>query len=283
MKRPLKLLPAFLTVFALFFLVCQAPLAQEEPSLNMVPGPTLVDLGNNIAEIKVPEGYVFSDADDTKKLLEMMGNPPGDNEVGAIFPQQGDQNWFLIFEYEPTGYVKDDEKDDIDADALLENVKKGTAAANEYREERGISPVFVKGWYKRPYYDESTHNLAWAIEATSEDGASVNYNTRILGRKGVMSVILVCDPSEMESSKMEMESMLDGFSYKKGQKYSEYVQGDKIAKYGLTALIAGGAGVAAAKLGLLGFLAKFWKVIVAGIGAFFVAIRKKLAGLFGKK
>ncbi len=51
-----------------------------------------------------------------------------------------------------------------------------------------------------------------------------------------------------------------------------------MAEYGLTALVAGGAGVVAAKTGLL---AKFWKFIVAGvvaIGAFF----KRIFG-FGKK
>jgi len=54
------------------------------------------------------------------------------------------------------------------------------------------------------------------------------------------------------------------------------VKGDKVAEYGLTGLIVGGAAAVAAKAGVFKWL---WKVILAGIvgiGAFF----KKL---FGKK
>ena len=52
-----------------------------------------------------------------------------------------------------------------------------------------------------------------------------------------------------------------------------------MAAYGLTALIAGGVGAAAAKSGLL---AKLWKAIVVGIMALVAAIRKMFAKAFGK-
>ena len=46
--------------------------------------------------------------------------------------------------------------------------------------------------------------------------------------------------------------------FKAGSRYAEFGQGDKIAAYGLTALVAGGAGAALAKSGLL---SKMWKAI----------------------
>lgn len=51
------------------------------------------------------------------------------------------------------------------------------------------------------------------------------------------------------------------------QKYSEYKPGDKLAEYGLGALVVGGAAAAAAKSGLLKGLGKFLWVAVFGVAA----------------
>jgi len=115
-----------------------------------------------------------------------------------------------------------------------------------------------------------------------EENQGVNHNTRLLGRHGYMSVVLVADSSSFDSFQPEVDELVSNFSFKEGKSYADYVKGDKVAKYGLTALIAGGAATVAAKTGLLKSLGKFIKVIVLGVVAFFVALRKKIAGLFGK-
>ena len=56
-----------------------------------------------------------------------------------------------------------------------------------------------------------------------------------------------------------------------GQAYSDWRSGDKVAKYGLTALIVGGAAAAAVKTGLL---FKFWKLIVAGFLALVAFVKR---------
>ena len=43
-------------------------------------------------------------------------------------PTNGD--WQVMFEYDDVGFVKDDEKDKLNADKLLDAIKRGTAAAN---------------------------------------------------------------------------------------------------------------------------------------------------------
>lgn len=95
-----------------------------------------------------------------------------------------------------------------------------------------------------------------------------------------MSAVLVADSEQLTVLKPELAGIISSFSYKKGSRYAEFVQGDKLAKIGLAALIAGGAGAVAVKLGLFQALAKFWKVLVVGILAFFGAIWKVLKGLF---
>jgi uncharacterized membrane-anchored protein len=68
-----------------------------------------------------------------------------------------------------------------------------------------------------------------------------------------------------------------------GEKYSEFKQGDRIAEFGLAALILGGAAAIATKKGfwgaLVAFFAAFWKLI-AGVA---VAALASLGSLFKRK
>ena len=133
--------------------------APEPPKAEWIVGPSVVDLGKNLAQLSINEKYVFANSEDTKKLMEYMGNPLTNNEIGFLAPNDETSNWFIVFEYLPIGYVKDDEKDSIDSAAILKAIKKGTAQANKIREKKGFSPLIIKGWHKEPYYDASTHNL----------------------------------------------------------------------------------------------------------------------------
>jgi uncharacterized membrane-anchored protein len=127
----------------------------------------------------------------------------------------------------------------------------------------------VLGWQTPPFYNPETHNLEWAIRLRGGDGSSVvNYKTKLLGRRGVMDVVLVCDEEEMPTVIPEYQKLLKGFAFKKEESYAAFSKGDKVAEYGLTGLIVGGGLLVAAKSGLL---AKLWKPILIGlvaVGAF---------------
>jgi uncharacterized membrane-anchored protein len=111
----------------------------------------------------------------------------------------------------------------------------------------------------------------------------VNYSSRLLGRSGVMSAVLVSDPGTLAADTLQFKTALRQFSYVPGEKYSEFKSGDRIAEYGLAALIVGGAAAVATKKGfwslLAGFFAAFWKVLV-GVG---VAALAGLGSLFKRK
>ena len=87
----------------------------------------------------------------------------------------------------------------------------------------------------------------------------------------------------MDKYKPEVDEIISNFSYKKGKSYAEYVQGDKVAKYGLTALIAGGAAATASKFGLFKILAKAWKLVIIAVIGFFAALKNKIKSLFSGK
>jgi uncharacterized membrane-anchored protein len=107
----------------------------------------------------------------------------------------------------------------------------------------------------------------------------VNFNTKLLGRGGVMSVVLITPPETLSAATIEFKSALSGFEYVAGQRYAEYKPGDKIAKYGLAALITGGAAAIAVKTGLwkviLGAAVAGWKFIAAACVALFGGLAKR--------
>ena len=252
----------------------------QAPQANWIMGPQTVDLGNNVAQIELGENYIFAGADDTKKLMEHIGNPISNNEVGLIAPRAEEGNWYIVFEHSKVGYIRDDDKDSIDSEAILKNIKNATDRANKTREENGFPALHVLGWHEEPHYDVNSNNLVWAILAESSGNQVVNYNVRLLGRHGYMSVVLVTDPDTLDAYKADVDSIIANFSYKQGKSYAEYVQGDKLAKYGLTALIAGGAGAAVVKTGILNALLKYIKVIAIAVIGFFAALWKRIKGIF---
>jgi uncharacterized membrane-anchored protein len=270
------------TLFTFLFLaaISEASLAQEQnealqiyQSLNWQAGPGNYDVTSK-ANIDLPEGYDRLDAADTKTLMELYENPSSGDEyyIGPV-----DGRWFSVFSYEDTGHISDDEE--IDPDDLLASLKEGTKASNEERRRRGWAELHIVGWQYEPSYSNVTNRLSWAVLGESEGEKVVNYNTRLLGKTGVTSATLVAAPEILESSVAEFEELLDQFRYNSGETYAEYREGDKLATYGLAALVTGGATAAVAK----GAGKGLFKAIGVGIIAFFAFLWTGLKRIFSRK
>jgi uncharacterized membrane-anchored protein len=251
----------------------QAQDSKSKVRPGVIEGPAKAQL-EKTGQLDVPAGYIFLDAKTTRALMKSHGEPVSGQEMGMLVATN--EHWSVMFEFSDIGYVKDDDKDKLDADKLLASIKRGTAEANKERVRAGNAPLEIVGWEMPPKYDATTHNLEWAIRATSAGEPILNYNTRLLGRKGVMEVVLIVDPDKLSSTLPTFRDLLAGYSFQTSQSYAEYRPGDKVAKYGLAALVVGGGAVAAAKLGLLTgllvFLKKGWKLVIialAAVAAFF--------------
>ncbi len=242
--------------------------------LDWVKGPREMDLFGN-SKLKVPAGYVFLNPAETAKFMTLTHNIGGGTQY--FFAPQ-DLSWEVTFNFKDDGYVKDDQK--IDADALLASIKENTVQANKVRRERGWDEMEVTGWQTPPHYDPESHRLEWAVAGRDMKTGQqvVNFNTRLLGRGGVMSAVLMTEPDSMTAATSDFKSTLTGFDYTAGQRYAEYKPGDKVAEYGLAALVTGGAAAIAVKTGLwkviLGGLVAGWKFIVAGLVAAMSAARR---------
>lgn len=259
---------------------------RENPAekLGWKLGPTKGDLKGR-ALIEVPEGFRFLDSADAARLLVLSGNRSTGRELGVI--ENKAEGWWVIFEFDDVGYVKDDEKNKLDADKLLKSIKARNEQGNEYRKENGQPPISIVGWHVKPNFNDETKNLEWSVLAESRGSKFVNYNVRVLGRNGVTEVTLIDSLESVDKSMPSFREVLKNFSYKSGESYSEFKSGDKIAEYGLGALVLGGAAAVGYKLGFFAtlgvFFKKFFKLIIAGVVALAVGIKKLLSFGTGSK
>lgn len=273
--------------------------AQEEPAEEVTPEMSEevkwvkglkfeqgeVPIGGGIARVNVPPAFKYLNPADSSKYLAMLGNPPS-QVLGMIFPAgsdlMGDSGWFLVLDYEKEGHVKDDDAAEIDYDKLLGSMKKESVSDNAARKKEGYPTVDIVGWATKPRYDAGSHKLYWAKELAfeGEDGHTLNYNIRMLGREGVLianAVGSMEDLSAIEAATPDILSMVD---FTPGNLYADYNPAtDHTADYGIAGLIAGAAGLkVAAKVGIFALIAKkfaiFWKFILIGIVAFGGAIKK---------
>ncbi len=278
MKSILRLLLCCISILAAVSLPAAAqdetpeePGAETNPVVEMIRNLDWKTEGvgklGAMASIAVPEGYRFTGSEGTIKLMEAFGNLTSGSELGYIAPL--DLGWFAVFEFNDVGYVKDDERDKLDAEKILEQLQEGQQGANAELAKRGMPTLEVQGWQTPPFYNPTTKNLEWAIRLRSSDGGEVvNYKTKLLGRRGVMDVVLVCDEEQLATVIPQYQQLIGGFAFKKEDSYAAFSKGDKIAEYGLTGLIVGGGLLLAAKSGLLAKLAKPLIVGVLALGAF---------------
>src|SRR6187399_2194403 len=277
-----------LALFALFGLGLPA-LAEESapsgPAFNYQTGN--ITLPNKVATLHLAGNYRYLDPAETEKLLVAWGNEPGNDTQGAIVPNEVDpltgEGWAVIVTYEEDGHIDDSDAKDIDYDDMLKDMKEGTEDNNKARKEAGYEAVHLIGWAEKPHYDPAAKKLYWAKELKFEgsSGNTLNYDVRVLGREGVLSMNAVAGMDRLEQIRGEMRPLIEVAEFNEGYRYAEFdSKTDRMAEYGLGALIAAGVG---AKLGLFAklgvFLLAMKKFIIIGL----VALGAFLKRLFGKK
>lgn len=248
----------------------------------------VVELSNGNAVLDVPDSFRFIGPEDGKRFLEEgWGNPDGTGQIGILLPKDtdlfGDAAWAVVISYQEDGYVSDKDASKIDYDKLLKEIQATTQKSNEQRVEMGFDRVTLVGWAAAPHYDSQSKKLYWAKELKFEQNEdnTLNYNVRILGRKGVLVMNAVSSMKQLPMVQERMEEVIAFANFKDGYRYSDFNPGvDKMAAYGIAALIGGKV---AAKAGLLaklgGLLVALKKVIIVA----FMAVIGLFAKLFKRR
>ena len=246
-----------------------------------------IKLENGVASLEVPKGFKFINAKQTQYILEeLWENLPDASVLGMIVPDSFrvnslDMPWAFIVSYDALGYVKDQDADKIDYDDLLKDLKEGQEKSNEERRKLGYDEMSLVGWASKPYYDKENKILHWAKEykVKGSESGTLNYDIRVLGRKGVLSLNAIASIDHLDEVKKNIPAILKMSNFETGYKYEEFDSNvDEVAAWTIGGLVAGKI---LAKAGFFVVLLKFWKIIlialVAGGGAFwrFITGRRK--------
>ena len=242
-----------------------------------------VQLSTGEAEFTLPEGWAFLQSEGARRVVEeYWGNPEDTSTLGFIDPPSNagrlQSSWGIIVSAEFEGYISDEDAGGLDFDEIMRDEKKTDGEANEWRVENGFEPIETVGWAEQPHYDATTNKLYWAKELRFGDAPenTLNYDVRILGRRGALVLTAVAGMSDFAEVQEGMKLALDNTSFLEGHRYSDFDSSlDKVAAYGIGGLVAGKL---AAKVGLLAVIGKFAKVIVLGIVGALVAAKKFLLG-----
>ena len=261
-------------------------LLQFEKSLHKQTGDVAIPQAH--ATLHLGDRYYFLPADEARAVLtKVWGNPPDDAVLGMVFEKNAtifDQVWSAVVTYEDTGYVPDKDAKSQDYDTVLENMRSGEPSVNASRQKGGYPTIHLVGWAQQPSYDPASHSLIWARDLQFSDSKAdtLNYDVRLLGRKGVLSLNMVSDMTHLSDVRMAAADFGKAASFEAGSAYADYDKSiDKTAEYGLAGLVAAGAGIVVAKkLGLLAILLGFKKFILIGIVAIGAAMRRWWGKIF---
>ena len=244
-----------------------------------------VDLRGGLATLTVPTNFNYLSPDDAETVLvKLWGNPPtSEKPLGLLIPAGmtplSSNAWVVTIDYSEDGYVKDNDASKINYGDLLKKMQAGISENNKARTEHGYPAITLVGWAAPPHYDAATHKLYWAkdLKFDGEEQDTLNYSIRLLGRKGVLELNAVAGLGQFAEIDRQTPEILGMVDFKEGNRYADFdPKVDKVAKYGIATLVAGGAIAAAAKLGFLkvlwvGILAakKFIIIGIVAVAAFF--------------
>ena len=251
-----------------------------ESSLHYKTGK--ITLGNGIATLTVPQNFKFLDAAEAKYIVEdVWGNLKGQSPLGMLVPAGSAASiadYAFLVEYQDMGYVKDNDADKINYNDLLKQMKEEGAESNKERVKAGIATMDLVGWASAPYYDKKANVLHWAKEFKVEgyEDNTLNYDVRVLGRKGVLVLQAVSGMDQLDSVKQNIDPLLQAVTFTNGNRYSDFnSKTDNVAAWTIGGLVAGKV---LAKVGFFAVIMKFLKFILLGMAALGSAIWKYIRG-----
>jgi uncharacterized membrane-anchored protein len=214
-------------------------------------GPAKAAVGA-VADIVVPAGFKFTGPAGSKRVLEFTGNAFTPKTLAVLCPASYDVatignpgQWIVVFLEDEIGHVGDEDRNSLDADAMLRSLQSAQELANKLRHDQNpkLPTRKLLGWFRPPTYDAQKNLLTWATRVQSDGDATVtvNYNGRLLGRTGMMSANLVIDEPSLEKNVAGYQQVLQTFSFREGRRHRDFRAGDKESGLTLTRLIGGAA------------------------------------------
>lgn len=246
----------------------QEAYAAEVKKLHWKKGPGNYDLGGSHARISLPSGIEIVTGADAERMAFLLNGLELPETVAIAQSRTSDA--IVYIDYYDEGFVTDEDWSDIDPDAMLRDISDATEAANAERRRSGMAPMHTVGWLVPPSYDPDKKVARWAIELEENGEHFANIQVIKLGRHGYHQTTWAGPVRGVDGTPRFLQTMIDSHSCDEGYRYADYVEGDKLAGFGIGALVTAtaigskpGKGLIAAIFGGGILLAKkAWFVIV---------------------
>lgn len=196
-----------------------------------------VNLGD-YAQMDVPDGYRFVDAETARNWLDRLNNPVSQGLLGIIGPTSG--KWWAVLDFDDIGYVKGVDDNSDFGDIL--NAVRGRIDKDKAQDvDPSSARIASVDWEIKPKYDATEHSLEWAFWVKGRSGKLANHTMALFGRRGVLHITAVqpLQDSKSQSDSIPLDELAKRITFKEGQGYAEYRDGDKVSGADLKKLVVG--------------------------------------------
>ena len=116
----------------------------------------------------------------------------------------------VVLTYDDSGYVSDEDASKINYDDLLREMQSGEKEVNAERVRQNYPPIRLVGWAAAPHYDARAHKIYWAEDLIfgDEPAHTLNYDMRVLGRRGVLQLKFVASMDQLATVEASSRDVL---------------------------------------------------------------------------
>lgn len=230
----------------------------ETQKLGWIETPGEYELTFSHSRISLPEGYSLLVGADAARYDQLWNGYESPNTEAIVFSDV--DNTLAYFIYEDSGHVTEEDWVDVDAGDFLKQLKEADAEGNQVRRHAGLDEYYTGDWREAPHFDSESKTAFWAFDLFNPQDRWTNATAIRLARTGYHRIIWVGGTDQFESTGGSLADFLAMHQYDAGHRYGDFVEGDRLAGYGIGALAATVLGVKLSK--------GFFAAILAGILVF---------------
>lgn len=232
-----------------------------------------INIPNSKASINLEDFYYVDILENYRQVQQLMYWSNGieyPRTTHYLDIYLSDQNSYVvnIDKFIGDGYIKGDDWSQVDPNEFLKELKSASIENNKERLKNGYNIVQDIRWHIKPEFNKDLGYVYYSLIVTYDDGSETfNSTAMVLGREGYTDLTFVFKENIAHLMPNEIDKVVQNFDYNSGVQYSDFKAGDKVAAYGVGALVAGSLGIKGlAKTGALvaiaAFAKKLWFIIL---------------------
>lgn len=194
--------------------------------------------------LNVPSDYRFYSSDEAQAFMQRMGAAPPPGSVLGLVAGASDDirqagTWATVISFDPIGYVPSETAAGL-SDASFE----ADVQAARRRQNRPF-----EGFIAQPAFETALPSLIWAERAAAPGagGNDLRFEQRVLGRRGVASLISLGSADQFDAIGAAATRLRDMLAFREGARYADFqAASDQVSLYSVPGLVTGVPNAAAA-------------------------------------